>query len=93
MTFSKRTDKNQQEIINAMRKMGAIVMDLSKVGKGCPDLLVGINNKTALVEVKSSAKANYTPHQEKWLQAWKGGTVARIDSIDSAIQLIKILSK
>jgi len=93
MTFSKRTDKNQQEIINAMRKMGAIVMDLSKVGKGCPDLLVGINNKTALVEVKSSSKAKYTIHQEKWLQAWNGGTVARIDSIDSAIQLIKILSK
>jgi len=93
MTFSKRTDKNQQEIIDAMRKMGATVMDLSRVGKGCPDLLVGINNKTALVEVKSSAKAKYTPHQEKWLQAWNGGTVARIDSIDSAIQLIKILSK
>ena len=93
MTFAKRTDKNQQEIMDAMRKMGASVTDLSKVGKGCPDLLVGINQKTALVEIKSSSKAKYTIHQEKWLEAWKGGTVARIDSIDSAIQLIKILSK
>ena len=93
MTFAKRTDKNQQEIMDAMRKMGASVTDLSKVGKGCPDLLVGINQKTALVEIKSSSKAKYTIHQEKWLETWKGGTVARIDSIDSAIQLIKILSK
>jgi len=54
---------------------------------------VGINQKTALVEIKSSSKAKYTSHQEKWLETWKGGTVARIDSIDSAIQLIKILSK
>lgn len=91
MTFAKKTDKNQQEIMDVMRKMGASVTDLSKVGKGVPDLLVGIGSKTILVEVKSSSKAKYTPHQEKWLASWKGGTVARIDSIDSAIQLIQII--
>jgi len=87
MTFAKRTDKNQQEIMDAM------LTDLSKVGKGCPDLLVGINQKTALVEIKSSSKAKYTSHQEKWLETWKGGTVARIDSIESAITLLQMLKK
>jgi len=76
-----------------MRKMGASVTDLSKVGKGCPDLLVGINQKTAIVEIKSSSKAKYTSHQEKWLETWKGGTVARIDSIESAITLLQMLKK
>ena len=93
MTFAKKTDKNQQEIMDAMRKMGASVTDLSKVGKGCPDLLVGINQKTAIVEIKSSSKAKYTSHQEKWLETWKGGTVARIDSIESAITLLQMLKK
>jgi len=54
---------------------------------------VGINQKTALVEIKSSSKAKYTSHQEKWLETWKGGTVARIDSIESAITLLQMLKK
>ena len=93
MTFAKKTDFNQQEIIDAMRKMGASVTNLSRVGVGCPDLLVGYCSVTLLVEVKSNPKAKYTPDQEKWLQTWKGGTVARIDNIDSAIKLLPMIKK
>ena len=36
--MKKRTDFNQQEIINALRAIGCSVQDLSQVGRGCPDL-------------------------------------------------------
>jgi hypothetical protein len=90
--YAKKTDKNQQIIIDAFRGLGATVHDLSKVGNGIPDLLVGYKNHTCLVEVKSSEKANYTQHQKDFLANWKGGMVLRIDSIDGAIRLIKLLN-
>ena len=47
-----RTDNNHQEIMDYLRKtMGAQVQDLSGVGKGCPDLLVGWRGVDFLLEV------------------------------------------
>jgi hypothetical protein len=90
--YAKKTDKNQQIIIDTFRGLGATVHDLSKVGNGIPDLLVGYKNHTCLVEVKSSEKATYTQYQKDFLNNWKGGMVLRIDSIDGAIRLIKLLN-
>ena len=90
--YAKKTDKNQQTIIDAFRGLGATVYDLSKAGNGIPDLLIGYKSHTCLVEVKSSEKATYTKHQKEFLNNWRGGTVARIDSIDGAIRLIKLLN-
>ncbi len=36
----KRVDVNQAEIVAALRKAGAVVVDTHVVGKGCPDLFV-----------------------------------------------------
>ena len=49
---AKRVDTNQKEIIHALRTFGAVIVDLSGVGKGCPYLLVGFKGKTYLIEVK-----------------------------------------
>ena len=51
-----RTDANQTEIVNAIRKTGASVAITSMVGKGFPDLVVGFRNKTYLFEVKDPNK-------------------------------------
>ena len=85
---AKRVDVNQREIVQALRSFGAVVHDLSGVGQGCPDLLVGYRGKTVLVEVKRDNKAKFTPAQVKWNEAWRGGLVARIESIDDAIALL-----
>ena len=92
MSFAKRVDKNQKDIVEAFRKMGATVIDLSKVGKGIPDLMIGYNNKTALVEIKSSDKAKFTPHQEAFIREWNGGTLARVNDVDGVIRLINLLN-
>jgi len=85
---AKRVDVNQREIVQALRTFGAVVHDLSGVGAGCPDLLVGYRGKTVLVEVKRDSKAKYTKAQIAWNEAWRGGLVARVESIDDAIALL-----
>ena len=56
-----KADANQLEIIEAFLKCGCKVIDLSKVGGGCPDLLVGHRYGNDLVEVKAE-KGRQTRH-------------------------------
>ena len=86
---AKRVDVNQKDIVHALKSFGATVVDLSGVGKGCPDLLVGFNNKTYLIEVKRDGKAKFTPQQLQFNELWRGGMVVRIETIDDAIELLR----
>lgn len=89
--YKKRVDENQKQIIHTFIALGASVVDLSRVGQGTPDLVIGYKGKTIFVEVKRDAKAKYTEAQIKFMQNWRGGPVSRIDSVDAAIRLIKML--
>ena len=85
---AKRVDINQKAIVEHLRGMGASVFHLHEVGKGCPDLLVGMNNQTYLVEVKKDAKASFTPAQVEFQGNWKGSPVIRINSVEEAIAFV-----
>jgi hypothetical protein len=89
--YKKRVDENQRTITHTFIAMGASVLNLSTVGRGCPDLLIGYRGVSCLVEVKSSDKSTYTEPQVKFMQEWRGGPVSRVDSVDAAIRLIKML--
>ena len=92
MAYAKRTDQNQREIMDAFRAMGAQVFDLSRVGKGIPDLLVAWRGHTLLVEVKSSEKALYNKAQLTFIAAWQGGPLARINDIEGVKNLLNSIS-
>ena len=89
--YKKRVDENQKQLVHTFIALGASVLNLSTVGRGCPDLLIGYRGKSVLVEIKSGSKATFTEPQVKFMQEWRGGTVSRIDSVDAAIRLIKML--
>jgi hypothetical protein len=89
--YKKRVDENQKTLVHTFIAMGASVLNLSTVGRGCPDLLIGYRGKSVLVEIKSDSKATFTEPQVKFMQEWRGGAVSRIDSVDAAIRLIKML--
>lgn len=89
--YAKRVDVNQSEIIQVFKQLGCSVFDTSRVAGGYPDLTIGRNGKTVLVEIKSSEKATYTPAQELFMLNWRGSTVVRINDIDGAIRLVKLL--
>ena len=91
MHYKKRVDENQKMLIHTFIALGASVLNLSTVGRGCPDLLIGYKGKSVLVEVKRDIKSSFTEPQVKFMQEWRGGAVSRIDSVDAAIRLIKML--
>ena len=87
-----RVDRNQAEIVQALRGMGATVQHLHTIGKGCPDILVGFGGKNYLMEIKSSTKQNLTLHQRSWHEKWQGETLV-ISSVDEAISALIPQSK
>ncbi len=52
----RRVDENQREIVNALRKLGVCVIDLSSSGGGVMDLLLCFRRQTWMVEIKNPTK-------------------------------------
>lgn len=70
---AKKTDQNQKSIVKTLRMYGLSVFDLSAVGKGICDLIVGFRGKNYLIEIKNpERKWKHTAEQEKFIRTWKG---------------------
>lgn len=86
---ARRTDANHAQIVAAFRKMGWSVLDLSAVGKGCPDLAIGKHGRTVLVEIKdgekSPSKRRLTPAECEFFSAWRGDAVLVQDIEDAMV--------
>ncbi|HEY0916524.1 MAG TPA: hypothetical protein VGE22_16745 [Solimonas sp.] len=95
MRRAAKVDRNQPEIVAALRAAGATVQPLHTVGDGCPDLLVGYQRQTALVEVKDGQKPpsarTLTEDQLKWHGAWRGGPLAVVSDVEGALRVLAIL--
>lgn len=95
-----RVDKGQRAIIQALELSGANVEDISGVGKGCPDLLVGVGSDLFLVEVKapegprggkSKAGQKLNDIQLAWKRKWEKAPVYVIRTPEEAIDLIRLV--
>lgn len=95
MRRAAKVDRNQSEIVAALRDIGATVQPLHAVGKGCPDLLVGFRGVNTLLEVKdwqnSPSQRALTPDQVEWHGGWKG-QVAKVETVDAALAVIGAIS-
>lgn len=92
MRRAARVDENQALIVKALRGCGASVRFLSE-GNGLPDLLVGYNGHTILMEVKDGKKPpsarELTPLEEAFHRDWKGGKLAVVTSTEEALDILK----
>lgn len=90
-----KIDANQEAVVTALRAAGATVQSLAGVGKGVPDLLVGYQGQTLLMEVKDGNKNPsarlLTEDQLRWHSGWKGGALAVVDSPDAALRMIGVI--
>jgi Holliday junction resolvase len=92
MRIAAKVDKNQADMIQALRDEGCSVFSLAGMGKGCPDLLVGIASKTYLVEVKDGARygksrsieSMLTKDQKTFIAKWTGSPVVILKDIETA---------
>lgn len=91
--YGNKKDANHNDIVDAFIKMGAIVKDLSDVGNGVPDLIVGIKGEWYLVDVKnpetSYGRKGLNKRQTEWAFNWQGGGVYLIYTIDDVKALIE----
>jgi len=93
MRFRAKVDRNQSEIVQALRDIGCSVQSLAALGKGVPDLLVGRRGRNWLMEVKdgksSPSKRKLTEDEESWHAHWQGN-VTTVSSIEEAIQVVQL---
>ncbi len=93
MSYAKKIDANQPEIVKALRGAGCTVEHLHAVGRGCPDLLCAINDRVFLIEVKDGAKVasaqKLTPDQVVWHADWNAD-VHIVNSVAAALAVVEI---
>lgn len=96
MRRAAKTDRNHQEIVAAFRKLGCSVLPLHTVGAGCPDICVGLNFKSALVEIKDGTKPPsaraLTKDEQKFHDEWKGSLFV-VESVSDVINLVRGLER
>lgn len=87
---ARRVDSNHAEIVAAFRDMGCTVLDLSRVGCGCPDILVARNGQNVLVEIKDGRKkpsaCRLTPDEQRFHETWKG-RVCIVADVETAVMI------
>lgn len=82
--FAKK-DGNHNELSEAFEKLGYSVLDLSRMGDDCLDILIGKANVSCLVEIKSDG-GKLTRGQLDFIAGWRGRCeVAR--SVDDVIAI------
>lgn len=91
MRRAAKVDTNQTEIVNTLRQLGCSVVITSTIGKGFPDLVVGVAGQTWLIEVKT-AKGQYTPDQLAFISTWKGN-YHTLRTKDDCVAFVNITTK
>jgi len=87
--MAKRTDGNQAEIVQALRRVGCTVQDLHAVGHGCPDVVVGRAGQTYLLEIKNGDRARLNSREQRWHNEWRG-QVAVVRTVEDALRAVGI---
>ena len=87
-----RTDDNQKEIVDALRKIGAEVTITSELGKGFPDIVVSYRGKWFMIEIKDGdkvpSKQKLTPEELEWHSKQHAPTYI-VNSVKAAITLLE----
>ena len=90
-----KIDANHADIVDALRRVGASVVSLASVGNGVPDLLVGFNGRTCLLEIKDGSKPpshqTLTPAQLDFISVWRGSSIAIVNSVDGALRVLGVM--
>lgn len=90
MAYAKKVDLIQKDVVKALRDYGADVFLLHTQGGGIPDLLCAYHDQTILLEVKDGANKKLTPLQIKLFANWQGGPLHRVNSVQEAVEVLKL---
>lgn len=89
-----RVDQNQAEIVGALREVGASVHVTSQLGGGFPDIVVGWQRRTYLMEIKrekgSPSSQALTDDERKFHEEWRG-QASVVRSVAEALKVLGIV--
>ena len=93
MRRAARVDRNQTEVVEALRQAGCRVQPLHMVGKGCPDILVGRGGRLVLMEIKDGEKPpsarKLTEDEAAWHDLWadaaQAGALVTVSTVSEAL--------
>ena len=92
MRLAARRDENEKVIVEALRACGATVY---LIDTPC-DALVGFRGKTLLMEFKNPktgyGKKGFNEAQKHFAENWKGGPFCLVDSVDSALRMLNLMT-
>ena len=84
---ARRVDTNHATVKKAFKKMGCSILDLFRVGDGCPDLLIAVSGVDQLVEVKSE-NGEVEWEQAEFHAEWRGAKPVVIRTVEEAVLLV-----
>lgn len=89
MRRAAKVDSNQRPIVRALQEIFGpdCVFDLSAVGRGCPDIMVGLRGVNLLLEIKMD-KGKLTPDQQIFHRVWDG-QIAVVRTVQDALDAIE----
>lgn len=85
--YARKTDANQAAIVNGLRAVGATVLSAHRAGSDVPDLIVGYQGVTYLMEIKTD-EGRLSDGQRKVIGAWRGGPAVVVRTLDEAFRAI-----
>lgn len=84
MRRSAKSDSNQAEIVDCLRKAGRCVFVASRIGGGFPDLIVHWNGNVVFMEVKSE-NGELNDLQIDFHSKWRGPAIVIVRTIRDAL--------
>ena len=86
--YNHKIDHNHAEIVQALKSVGALIIDTSMVGKGGPDLICQFRKEIYLIEIKNpKTGGKLNKLQEKFHEEW-AGSIYIVHSVEEALQII-----
>jgi len=80
-----RIDKNQPDIVDSLRSLGASVLVTSMLGRGAPDIVVGWRGRNYLFEIKNpNGRRRLTPLEAVFHANW-AGQIGVIETVEDAL--------
>jgi len=94
--YARRTDNTHAPIREALRQVGATVLDTHTLGEGFPDLVVGYRHRTFLIECKTirptreGGSHGESDLQRQLREGWRGADWLVVTSEHDALAQISM---
>lgn len=91
--YDAKVDGNQRSFIKDLQNAGATVADIHGVGRGVPDIIVGLGGLNFLVEIKNPGATRWALSQEelRFAKTWGGSIHVALSPLECLTQLRELV--